>query len=1301
MNLYDSDTDTLYVSECVCLLSRNPIAGAYKKILNLIFDIVSLQKSDKREDTQRVNVTQNSPNLNAETNLLHRHSNKNDTLPIITLTRPTQVDHNDLLNTAKDSAPCSMTSNGDAEEEENLIYQPSAQNYKSTILEKVCSEILCRISFPHPGTYNILKIFPELLGEQYAIEYYNPGHQELPFFDYDIVQALSIFDIKMFLNIFTCLLIEKQILICSKSPEELANFCETLKALLYPFIWNHVYVPLLPSSLHHFIEAPVPFLMGYLFSTVSDENAGFVDKIKLMPNLCLANLDTGFVKFPDNDDNTLPEFPDQRIFAKELFPFLRCGQGLVKNKLVSNTIIRTIFALRFARIFRNSESFFVEKHGTFDCQAFICDQNPSFAPFLAAFLDTQAFTGLHRTSGESDEWHLSFFQTLTRQCIEDSNFEQEDGVCPINHIDEKGSKEGNGEIMQEGVFASTLRDCNINENVLKNAVIYTEHMLAERYKPENQKIIDLRVPQTVADISDEFPFDFSNIRSDIFIYSANDIDEHPNTLSKAHGKEGPLKKLHDNFNGHTHQYFKLNTATSPAEIAHTNWKFVEALLKESKFRTKRMLVDKLTKENKTSENRDLVGKDLGTLNAICDEDPKSITSEMNVAENTLTGNLCDMLERIWNHGFIKQQEVKSALWHNMMTFVKDRNPPRDSNRRDLLSCPNLTFSPPLSATPILNLNIPDSILGCTDSTSNNESDGRFESLDLEDNLLGGAKAIIRNRINSLNISSLSNLKSTLNSKLTSTPFSPPFKAITGAKNNRDHRESDKESLADNKANFLDLFVSKSQDILSKSIWPKQIYIRNVKDSILYRNWQLPNSIEFDLSNIQTRVKDIQSQIGLVRCFIKLALERKSLHSHLNALIYDAPHADQYLRKNYKRYAFLRSDEEKEQFLFHVLSLKAVDYYSFTNTFVNTIITYRLLFFPTKPVNFYRTLNLPNLVLVGSLRRTPVIHVPNNSLEYDFQHQNLGILSAIRLMAKEENLISNDEIVDSNLAKNKGHYNDILKISKILVRNEITGRIYKFVNNFVGSGMYSIQNDLFFYFSQVLPYDVNLIKDKADHLNNIRRNENLGLPNSHKLEINIGETSDSIKASLVSCVNALHASIIALNGNYDMNGNDNKASSQIVIYLCGNDGLISGIENVFLYGKRSHSKFFKPMEHIWSFIGKINEYFTKLNAFHSEGWDTCTKHNVSRILNMYAKMEKGSTVINRRDKHTKFTAFICQLFKQHLLHHYIRLIAQTPLSVSVYTENSFFRDQNSLKFIHGLFEKFEDIELESITFLDFF
>ena len=46
---------------------------------------------------------------------------------------------------------------------------------------------------------------------------------------------------------------------------------ETLKCLLFPFDWNHVYVPIVPSAYLHLIEAPVPFIMGLNNSNYTPE----------------------------------------------------------------------------------------------------------------------------------------------------------------------------------------------------------------------------------------------------------------------------------------------------------------------------------------------------------------------------------------------------------------------------------------------------------------------------------------------------------------------------------------------------------------------------------------------------------------------------------------------------------------------------------------------------------------------------------------------------------------------------------------------------------------------------------------------------------------------------------------------------------------------------------------------------------------------------------------------------------------------------------------------------------------------
>lgn len=57
---------------------------------------------------------------------------------------------------------------------------------------------------------------------------------------------------------------------------------EAITALLFPLHWQHVYVPILPSSLLHFLDAPVPFIMGVYCQTYEDkENLNIPCEVRL------------------------------------------------------------------------------------------------------------------------------------------------------------------------------------------------------------------------------------------------------------------------------------------------------------------------------------------------------------------------------------------------------------------------------------------------------------------------------------------------------------------------------------------------------------------------------------------------------------------------------------------------------------------------------------------------------------------------------------------------------------------------------------------------------------------------------------------------------------------------------------------------------------------------------------------------------------------------------------------------------------------------------------------------------------
>lgn len=105
---------------------------------------------------------------------------------------------------------------------------------------------------------------------------------ELPTLDFQLRLVFMWLGVDAVVHLFTCLLLEHQILLRSNGrferyldPEVLSNYvfyildcqklmivAECITSLLFPFTWPHVYVPILPISLQNFLDAPVPFLMG-------------------------------------------------------------------------------------------------------------------------------------------------------------------------------------------------------------------------------------------------------------------------------------------------------------------------------------------------------------------------------------------------------------------------------------------------------------------------------------------------------------------------------------------------------------------------------------------------------------------------------------------------------------------------------------------------------------------------------------------------------------------------------------------------------------------------------------------------------------------------------------------------------------------------------------------------------------------------------------------------------------------------------------------------------------------------------
>merc|ERR1719348_798750 len=181
----------------------------------------------------------------------------------------------------------------------------------------------------------------------------------------------------------------------------------------------------------------------------------------------------------------------------------------------------------------------------------------------------------------------------------------------------------------------------------------------------------------------------------------------------------------------------------------------------------------------------------------------------------------------------------------------------------------------------------------------------------------------------------------------------------------------------------------------------------------------------------TTIHEIKTEIGYSRAWVRLALEQKVLASHLATMIKDLP----LLRSLYKRYAFLRCEDEKEQTLYYLQTLNAVDFSCFTNAYTNSFILYQVLIFPSQRSG--AALSSANLWLhmVGTHTETDYLQVPRGVIHFSFWARNLGLITSLRLGHDNAGLTPN------------------WLVEHVLVRNEFTGHCFKFhCGRWLGKGI---------------------------------------------------------------------------------------------------------------------------------------------------------------------------------------------------------------------------------------------------------
>ncbi len=117
----------------------------------------------------------------------------------------------------------------------------------------------------------------------------------------ELFRALGVDNIMFLLS---CLLTERRLIVSSSSLERLSECIHGLMAIIYPFRWQHIFVPILPEQLLNYLGAPMPFIIGiktYLATEMTEYPVSEVVLVDLDKNSIRSSLGLDVLKPLPND----------------------------------------------------------------------------------------------------------------------------------------------------------------------------------------------------------------------------------------------------------------------------------------------------------------------------------------------------------------------------------------------------------------------------------------------------------------------------------------------------------------------------------------------------------------------------------------------------------------------------------------------------------------------------------------------------------------------------------------------------------------------------------------------------------------------------------------------------------------------------------------------------------------------------------------------------------------------------------------------------------------------------------------
>ncbi|XP_022823540.1 myotubularin-related protein 5 isoform X1 [Spodoptera litura] len=318
-----------------------------------------------------------------------------------------------------------------------IIYTVWVENL-GVPLETLVGNLVGGVLVPDPGGPQVR--FSIGAGDRQALQ--PPAAPPMPVTHTAVYMLLRLLGIHNSVTLWCAVMSEHKVLLVSLAAARLAAACRALAALMFPFRYAHVYIPLLPAGLAEVLATPTPFLIG-VHSSLKEEVSELLDVI-------VADLDVGSLHIPAGVNIPRPEgkllSSLQEALALVLQPELRSADSAFAPPPPASSPphmldkeIRAVFMRTLAKLLQGYRHCLtiIRIHPspvlTFHKMGFLGARGLSQCQFAVRLLDSMFFNGLVAERGPP--WRATdIWDELVQNLPEQVRLESLNPELELQHI---------------------------------------------------------------------------------------------------------------------------------------------------------------------------------------------------------------------------------------------------------------------------------------------------------------------------------------------------------------------------------------------------------------------------------------------------------------------------------------------------------------------------------------------------------------------------------------------------------------------------------------------------------------------------------------------------------------------------------------------------------------------------------------------------------------------------------------------------------------------------------------------------